>query len=732
MGLFGRGIVGSVVNELLATIIMVSAMRGLVALPARERGPWAWLVGGSALWVMGDIGWDITALVSGESPTISLADIPYLVGYPVTAIGAVKLLRLRSPRSDREGLLDGLVVSVSATMTAWQFFIAPEDDTKASFAAQVVAAAYPIGDVILLSGLAWLAFSPGRPSGALRLLMAFAGITLVLDMGYAYATNAGTEVLMRVVNTMYPVAYLFLSRAIRHREVLDVTEPVHQLVRRTNPVRLVLLGVTMYTAPMLAFVSVGHRTKDLVIGLGGTTVLAVIVITRFVLLVREREAMETSAAYKALHDELTGLANRKLLLDRIDFAQQRHTRTGKPYAVLFIDLDRFKSVNDTWGHAVGNEVLVAVGKSLRSCVRAEDLVARIGGDEFALVCENITDTSMVHTMATRIVSRLGRDLPMQAKLVSASVGMVLIEPGSTDATDAESVLHRADLAMYRVKNEGGRAWREFDDELRTWSAQRRSIEAELSDAIEQSELRLVYQPIVALDRSRSVGLEALLRWDRPGRTSISPADFIPVAEATGLIIPIGEWVLNEAAQFAARNNIGYVTVNVSAVQIRRSDVADAFGKALLASGADPLRIVVELTESALLTDVEKVDATLASLVDLGARIAVDDFGTGYSSLGYIDRFPVSIVKVDKSLVDRVDEDEAQRAVVRAITGLAASLGFTVVAEGIERESQRQALIDLDVQYGQGWLFCRALEPDAALEFQRTFGRQAAEVLPSST
>ncbi len=683
-----------------------------------------------ALWVIGDIGWDLTAYFAGEPPSVSIADVPYLIGYPVVAVDALKLLKLRSPLSDREGLLDGLAVSVSATMVAWQFFILPARDSSASHVAQVITGAYPIGDVILLSVTAWLAFSPGKSSGALRLLMAFAGATLILDTGYALSLSSESDGLLRVVNALYPVSYLFLCTAIRHREVLDVTEPVHQLVRRTNPVRLVLLGLSLYTAPMLAFVSVEGTPETLIVGLFGTTLLTLVVITRFVLLVREREEMEAAAAFKALHDELTGLANRQLLLDRIDFAQQRHQRNGRPYAVLFVDLDRFKSVNDTWGHAVGNEVLISVAKSLRSAVRAEDLVARIGGDEFALLCENVAHIELVHAMAHRIVARLGRDLPIQAKLVSASVGVVIIEPGNTDATDAESVLHRADLAMYRVKSDGGRAWREFDDELRQWSAQRRTIEAELADAIELNELRLVYQPIVALDRSESVGLEALLRWDRPGRSAISPADFIPVAEATGLIIPIGEWVLNEAARFAARTTAGYVTMNVSAVQLRRSDVAAAFGKAVTASGADPLRLVVELTESALLTDVEKVDATLANLVALGARIAVDDFGTGYSSLGYIDRFPVSIVKVDKSLVDRVDEDESQCAVVRAITGLAASLGFTVVAEGIERESQRKALMELDVHYGQGWLFCRAMEPDAALEFHRSFG-QVPAVLETS-
>ncbi len=489
-GLFGSGTTASVVTESTSLAVAVWAGLGLRRVPNHARRAWTWLVAGLAAWVVGDIGWDSVSFWTDQAPTISFADLPYLAGYPMVAIGTVKLMRLRSAISDREGALDALALAASALMAAWQLLIVPARDVTASALAQFVGGAYPVGDVLLLAAVAWLAFTPGRRSRALWYLIGFMGTTLTADLVFAVGTNLEAGGVVRVVNAFYPSTYLLLGLALRHPQVGDATEAMHVLTRRTNPVRLAILGATLYTAPVLALLRVRGDSTDLMVGLAGTTILSVTVVTRFVLLVRARERLEEAAAQRAIRDELTGLANREQFLDRITFARQRQLRSGAAFAVLFLDLDRFKSVNDTWGHAVGNKVLASVGRVLTTCVRPDDLVARVGGDEFAVLCEDLDSPETAHRIAERIVAGLSDDLPHEAKLVSASVGVTIALRDDPSTADSESLLHCADVAMYRVKSEGGRAWRSFDDELQRWSSQRRSIEIDLAFAVERSEMRL--------------------------------------------------------------------------------------------------------------------------------------------------------------------------------------------------------------------------------------------------
>jgi diguanylate cyclase len=720
-----------VVGELLSVFIFGWTLLGVARIPKQQRRAWLWLVSGVGLWIAGDVGWDWISVLEDHAPTVSLADIPYLLGYPVVVYGVARLLHLRSPRRDREGLIDGFALAVSAFLVAWQFLIVPARNLAAPLGAQFVAAAYPLGDAFILGAIAWLAFAPGKRSASGRYLLLFGFLTFVIDITYSVATIAGLDEVVRLANNSYPFAYLLLGLAVHDRSVSTVTEPVHELIKRTNPARLGILGATLYVAPLLTFARVRSDVGDKVVGVGGTTLLGSLVLARFVLVIREREKMQEETTHRALHDELTGLANRQLLLDRISFAHFRRANSGQSFAVLFLDLDRFKSVNDTWGHAVGNEVLIAVAKSLRRCVRHNDLVARIGGDEFAVLCEDLLDSKVVEDLANRILTSIASDLPKEAKLIGVSIGLAYAHPGDEEQGDPERLLHCADLAMYRAKGDGGSAWRTFDDDLRRWSEERRLIEADLADAMNRAEFYLEFQPIVDIATAACVGFESLLRWKRGGQALVPPTAFIPIAESTGLIVPIGDWVINEAARFASQLREvlpdAYVAVNVSAVQFRRSDVVGTIEVAADGAGAAVSRLVIELTESALATEIDQVDSVLAKLVALGARIAVDDFGTGYSSLAYIARFPISIVKIDKSLIDRVDTDESQQAMVQAVTGLAQSLGFSVVAEGVERDSQRAELMALGVRFGQGWLWAAALPAEIAL----TFAEQHRDIQISS-
>jgi diguanylate cyclase len=692
----------------------------ITSFPKAIRPPWRLIEAGLVLWITGDFIWDVIAATTGTEPAVSFADLAYLAGYPCFAVGVARLIRLRSPEVDREVLLDCAGLTAAASIAAWQFLIRPSWDPTVGLLERVVGAAYPVGDLVMLAGVCLLALARGRATNALRALISFGIGTLILDCLYAIAGVGTHEATLRFVDSVFPLSYLLLAWAVQHPEAPRITDPAAREFRATNPFRFVLLGVTLYAAPLVTLIGAKPAITNLVIGLAASAGLTAVVVARFVVLVREREAMERAAAFRAFHDELTGLANRELLAECVDTALQTTASTGEGFAVLFVDLDRFKSVNDTWGHAAGDRVLKSVSETIKRCVRPGDTVARIGGDEFAVLCEGIGNAAHAELVAERIVLQLSDGLPFEAKLVSASIGIAMIDAAEPHGLVAETVLHRADLAMYEAKSTGGRSWRQFDAELREQAEQRRQVELDLVSALERGEFRLEYQPIVALNGSGCVGLEALLRWDRPNGKPIGPAEFIPIAEATGLIVPIGEWVMLEASRFASRLDFGYVTVNVSAIQLKQSDVAASFKRAIAQSGADPTRLVIELTESALATEVEHVNYILDQLVDLGPRIAVDDFGTGYSNLAYIDRFPVSIVKIDRSLVDRIDSDEHQRAVVQAISSLAAALGFSVVAEGLERESQQTALQGVGVPYGQGWLFTRSLRPDAAIHYMDTF------------
>ncbi len=467
---------GYVLSECTSIAVVIWAIVGLRSV--RDRRAWAWVVGGVALWIVGDIIWDVFSHLNGEPPPVSIADVAYLLAYPAMAIGIVKLIRLRSPTRNVEGQIDGLALGVSALLAAWELLIVPASETGSSFFAQVVSAGYPVGDVVLLAALGWLAFTPGRTSRSLRLLLLFGAVVLATDVAFVVATNLEAAGALSFVNSLGPLNYLILAFALHHPSVDDATEPAHHAIVRTNPMRIVMLGSTLYVVPVLMFLRLHNEMTglgDLIIGIGGTTCLATLVVARFVLVIRDRETMQEAAAFRASHDQLTGLANRQLLLEHIDLAAHRHARTASPYAVLWIDLDRFKSVNDAWGHAMGDKVLIAAGRSFQRSVRPNDIVARVGGDEFAVLCAELTDPSMAQVIAERIVANLSTDLPIEAKLVAASVGVALASLNDPEVSNAESLLRRADLAMYRAKGEGGDAWRVFDEELRQWSDEQRSV-----------------------------------------------------------------------------------------------------------------------------------------------------------------------------------------------------------------------------------------------------------------
>jgi diguanylate cyclase (GGDEF)-like protein/PAS domain S-box-containing protein len=435
--------------------------------------------------------------------------------------------------------------------------------------------------------------------------------------------------------------------------------------------------------------------------------------------VTESRRNERRLRHLALHDPLTGLPNRALLTDRLSMGLKSVQRDEGRVAVLFCDLDRFKVINDSLGHAAGDSVLVEVAARLREVVRPEDTVARFGGDEFVICCREVDDAQHAVRLAERLRQRLGEPLEVGAEqvYVGASVGIAISCPDAT----AEDLLRDADVAMYGAKQSGaGYALATDADSAR--ARERLRDETAVRQALERSELALHYQPIVDLREGHVVAMEALLRWRHPVDGLLLPADFIRTAEETGAIVPIGAWVIREACEAGHRLRAASsahrdlcVNVNVSARQLATDDLVATVARALAETGTDPGLLCLELTETELIDDLPSYAATLAELERLGVRLAIDDFGAGYSSLRYLSRLPIKAVKLDRSFVGGLDAiDGGGAPILRAALSMAKAFGLTAVAEGVENPADADALLQMGYTLAQGYHFARPLpEPDAA-------------------
>jgi len=431
--------------------------------------------------------------------------------------------------------------------------------------------------------------------------------------------------------------------------------------------------------------------------------------------VTERRALEEQLRHQAFHDPLTGLANRALFEDRVRHGLQRLARVPGELSILLIDLDDFKTVNDSLGHAAGDRLLLEVATRMHACLRTSDTVARLGGDEFAVLIEDpAVGEGSAEELAGRLLDCVGRPLELEGRFLSihASAG---VAHRSELGTSADELMRNADIALYAAKDDGKSRVRAFEPQMLDVARQRLSLREDLQGALERDELRVVYQPITDLRDNSVHSLEALLRWEHPQDGVISPADFIPLAEQTGLIVPIGRWVLERACSDLRRwHQAGHphlqVSVNVSAVQLAGAEFVGEVREVLRATAVSPDRLILELTESTLVEDRPGAPLKLAALRELGVRISIDDFGTGYSSLSYLRRLAVDTLKIDRSFIAGLDHGAHQTTLVRSIIELAHSLKLQVVAEGIEDDDQRTFLRETSCDLGQGFLFSRPVSP----------------------
>jgi diguanylate cyclase (GGDEF)-like protein len=754
------------IPEMLGVLALLAGI--LIHRPADPR-PWLLLALGLALTTAGDWTWVVLSMGYEIEPFPSVADIFYLAGVGFVIVGLVALLHDRLPGGDRAGLLDALIVSVGVGLLTWVFLMEPmmAGSTGGSLVIGV-ALAYPVADVLLLVMLVRLFLAPGRPSTAGALLVAALGAWLVGDFVYAFLALDDSYHVGQLVDATWLVGAACFGAAALHPSMRRVAAPAEAAEIRFSTTRFaVLAGASLMAPAVLVIQWLTGSPIDVPVIAAGSVVMFLLVIGRLAALVsdlrntiRQRHALEEELERRSLTDPLTGLANRVLFHDRL--AHVLAQRTGKA-AVLFLDLDDFKTVNDTAGHQAGDGVLRAVAEAIRRTLRPGDTAARLGGDEFAILLEDGPDAYAAGQVAERLLSAIQAPSAVASRdySIGASIGISL---GSGATSDAETLMREADIAMYVAKGQGKGRFTVFEPSTHAPVVRSLELRADLEQAIRGHQFELFYQPIVDLATGEVAGVEALVRWRHPTRGLLEPSDFIPLAEATGAIVPMGRWILEEACRDAALwwgagrskhaadataagasadptapggiangsvrgSAIGadrtYMSVNLSPLQIAQPGFSGIVAEVLASSGLSARQLVLETTESARL-DQESAVASLRMLRAMGVRLAIDDFGTGYASLSQLRRIPFDILKIDQSFVADLSAADAEgtapsdapraraESLLTGIVDMARRLNVASVAEGIESADQLTILRNIGCRFGQGFHFA---EPMPAADFR---------------
>ncbi|MGD0984517.1 MAG: EAL domain-containing protein [Acidimicrobiales bacterium] len=696
------------------------------------RLAWMWTAAFAFVWAVGAavLTWYDFAR-NNVVPFPSAADAAFLAALPLAAIGVLLFSPAPGPGASRARmLLDGIIVAGSLLIVSWATALGTVYHSgSGSVFAQAVGLAYPIGDVMVAT-VAVTVLAQGRSRQRVPHVLLVAGLLCLSfgDSGLAYVGHLVSFRYSTLVDASRVGGFMLVALA-----------PIWPPERTTTPrdelegpsLWQVALPYLFFAVAIVAAVLKGTQSRhlDLFDLVDGLCVMAA-VLTRLVLTLVEnirltsqmRHAVTTLRAnqvelvHYALHDSLTGLPNRVLFGDRIEHALARRSSPTRRVAVMLCDLDSFKDVNDTLGHPSGDEVLIAAADRLSSCVRPADTVARIGGDEFAILIDDASGVDEVASVAARVCSAMRTPFTVAGRdfIVQVSVGIAMANQYDTRS---EKLLQDADVALYATKDAGGDDYTFFEPRLGKAYVDRLGLQAELSEALYKGELFIEYQPVVELSSGRAVGVEALLRWRHPRRGVLKPVDFLPVAESSGVVVEIGSWALGEALRqlrgWRERTPAAahlWTAVNVSARQLASGDLVGAVSKAINASGLEPESLHIELTESAVIDLVDWSLVVLRDLKKLGAALEVDDFGTGYSSLAYLKQLPIDGVKIDRVFVDGLGTDGRDAVIIEAVVSLAHALQLKVAAAGVETSRQFEWLRTLGCDYGQGYQWSGPLSP----------------------
>lgn len=725
--------------------VAAPAVAGLACFGARRRADVrsgrAWLLLGLSCvsWAAGGAAWTVYEVyLRRDVPFPSLPDAGYLLSVPlgvaallmfpgVRVVGAVRL----------RPIVDGLIAAAALLFLSWTTVLGPAfHASTGSLFSQTIALAYPGSDVLMVTmALHTLARARGRQRSTMALVAAGLLIIALADSAFAWFTAHGDYASGNLFDAGYVAGFLLIAVAA-FRVATTLSPVAGAAAEPAPPSRLAL--VLPYVPPLLSLpwivaLQVGHHpidpvAVDIVVFLIGAVLLRQLLSLRAnVALSRQLHDSNTTLRqrevdleFQAFHDPLTGLANRKLLIDRANHILARARRPGQ-VIMLLADLDDFKAVNDTLGHQAGDALLVSLADRLRAVVRPEDTVARLGGDEFAVLLDDVNTLTDARLVADRIGDALLRpfDLSGIPTVIGASIGIATVGTGST----SETLLREADIAMYAAKNGGKGRFAVFAGELAAAGVDRVQLKTDLADAVRRDELSLKYQPILDLKTGRLCGVEALLRWSHPTRGQIEPDAFVPLAEATGAIWPIGRWVLHQACAQAGRwhkqrpAGVSPLTlsINISGRQLADPQLIPTVRAALAAAELDPALVTIEVTEQ-VLSNEDLALAPLQALHDLGLHLAIDDFGTGHTALTRLRHYPIDTLKIDQSFVAALTPDAPIPDVfITAILTLGQGLGMDVIAEGVENNDQLAALRALGCPKAQGFLFARPAQPDVITE-----------------
>ena len=674
-----------------------------------DRRPWLLIAAGQASFLTADICYYILESINHQAPFPSAADVFYLGMYPLVILGLLRLVAQTSPGRDWSSLIDAAIVTVATfavfgVLVMDRYLTAPD----LSFAGRVISISYPVMDVALIAVAARLIGIVHLRRPAFGLLLGGLCSLLVADMIYGILNSAGVFATGGIADVFWLGFYVLLAAAALHP---DMAEPPRER-KHDHGLAMTKPGIAALCLTTLAVPTIDlfwGRPVDRWLTTICACLLFLLVIARLLGLVGLIQVNERRARHDALHDSLTGLGNRVMFAQRAN--ELGGSRSDGIVAVLFIDLDDFKSVNDSLGHEMGDQLLTIVAERLTGCVRDQDLVARLSGDEFAILLESAVDQQDAVVAARRVQEALSVPVVIgdRSVTITASVGITVEDVAEFIGSD--ELLRAADAAMYHAKASGKGRFEFFAPEMRTQAVERLELKADLRVALENGEFEVYYQPIVRLSDRRITSVEALLRWHHPTRGLITPATFVPLAEQTGLVLPIGRWVLMQACQQVARWQRRYpgsapveVSVNLSVLQLHSPNLVAEITDALAQSGLDPTALTLEITESMLLAKTPQTMRTLNELKALRVRIAIDDFGTGYSALSYLRHFPVDVLKIDRSFVQELALGGTSRALVGAVIDLAHRLQIDTVAEGIEDEVQFAELEAMRCTSGQGYLF----------------------------